>query len=66
MIALSGVRSSWLMFARKSLFARVATSAAWRARASAAYSRAFSSAIAVWLPRTESRRVSFSVKSCGV
>ncbi|MBV6475801.1 MAG: hypothetical protein MOGDAGHF_01367 [Rhodocyclaceae bacterium] len=33
MMAFSGVRISWLMLARKSLLARAASSAAWRASA---------------------------------
>ena len=37
MIAFIGVRISWLMFARKSLFARVASSATMRARCSSAW-----------------------------
>ncbi len=39
MIALRGVRSSWLMFARKALLARLAASAASRARTSAPSTR---------------------------
>jgi hypothetical protein len=43
-IALSGVRSSWLMFARNWLFVRLASSASARAARSASTSRAFASA----------------------
>ena len=55
MIAFIGVRISWLIVARKVLFASFAASAAARASCAAAYSRALSSAIdASWAKRCSS------------
>ncbi len=59
MIALSGVRSSWLMLARKVLLARLADSAASRASCSRATMRACSIEMAI----CELKRLSVSIRA---
>ena len=64
MIEVSGVRSSWLMVARKSLFIWSTCSSSSFASFSSTVKRTFLTAMASWVVRPGSRATSARLKRC--